>query len=321
MVNTLLTGCTSFLGHNFMEHTRLRRLNARIVCITRRLPHYECNSSDIIYLLTSEPADMSIDQYCDLIEKNRIEAIVHCASLVGDGKGSWMDYFKINTKWTLNLAKAFTKADADHRIFIYISTVGVHGTIPSKVPCDETMSYAPDGYYHTSKMVAEKGLIGMTSRTGLPLVILRPTIMYGKYDQGFLWKILKISRKFFLPLPTSTMIHLLDVKTAVQAIDTCILNPQKSDVFIVGDREPVNLRDLLSFLGEKITNIKLLEIPNKPVQIIEPLITPLRKYANITLLCKSWYYDTSKLRSILNVEPSNTVNNIGNHIWWYTKAH
>ena len=178
-----------------MEYSKFRRLDAKIFCITRKLPNFRDSSPEITYLTSSEPADMTIEELSSFIENNQIGEIVHCASLVGEGKGSWYDYSKVNTNWTLKLAKAFINADVDHHSFIYVSTVGVHGTIPMEIPANELTPYAPDGYYHSSKMLAEKELINMNSRTGLPVVILRPTIMYGKHDKGFLWKILKISLK------------------------------------------------------------------------------------------------------------------------------
>ena len=318
--NILLTGSTSFLGQNYLEYNSLRGANTKIFCITRKLPNSKHGALDIDHLFISKPANISIEEYIHLMERNQISAVVHSAALVGEGKGSWSDYYETNVKWTLKLANAFAKAGIKHHMFIYISSVGVLGTIPLLIPANETTPYNPDGYYHMSKVLAEKGLLDIASKGGFPLVILRPTIMYGKRDFGFLWKLLKLSRKFILPLPISTRIHLLDVRTMVRVIDSCLSNPGEPRILIVGDRDSIELRDLLTFLDDKIYGIRTIEIPNKLAQFADQFSRPLMKYANIALLCKSWYYDVSKMKSTLNMEIGQTTDQIKNYLWWYAKA-
>lgn len=318
--NVLLTGNTSFLGQNYLEYNRLRDAKAKILCITRRLPNHEHKTSDINYLFLSQPADMSMENYLHLIEENQVNAIIHTAALVGEGKGSWSDYHKVNVDWTLNLARAFAKSETEHRAFVYVSSVGVYGTIPSVTPADEATPFNPDGYYHKSKVLAEKRLSDMSSENDFPLMILRPTIMYGKHDLGFLWKLIKISRTLVLPLPVDTKIHLLDVRTMVSAIDSCLFSPSQSKVLIVGDRDPIKLRSLLSFLEDRIPGIRTIEISNRLADIIDRFSIPLRRHVNVTLLCKSWFYDTTKLRSSLNIESDMTTDRITDYVGWYSKT-
>jgi nucleoside-diphosphate-sugar epimerase len=323
-INILVTGCTGFLGQNFVNLKHVQylasNLDANLICLARKAPRARCESPNLTYFLVPEPANMSVKQYRELIEKRKIEAIVHMAALVGEGKGHWEDYVRVNVKWTLNLARAFVTANVYHHVFIYVSTVGVHGTIPRELPANEETPYAPDNYYHTSKALAEKALIKMTINKELPLLILRPTIMYGKHDKGFLWKVLRLSKRFLLPVSSDLKVHLLDVETAVSVIDTLLLKPSKSSIFIVADREPVKLRDLLSFLSDRIPGMRFVSVPDKFMQITESLMAPLKRYANITLLCRSWYYDVSRLKSILNVGLSGTFNGIRKYTWWYAGA-
>jgi nucleoside-diphosphate-sugar epimerase len=323
-INILITGCTGFLGQNFIDPKHVQylasNLDAKLVCLARRAPHARCESPHLVYFLIPEPASVSVKQYRELIEKCKIEAIVHMAALVGEGKGRWEDYVKVNVKWTLSLARAFVTANVYHHVFVYISTVGVHGTIPRELPANEETPYAPDNYYHTSKALAEKALIEMATNEELPLLILRPTIMYGKYDKGFLWRVLRLSRRFFLPVPSNLRVHLLDVETAVSVIDALLLKPSKSNVLIVADREPVKLKDLLSFLSDRIPNTRFVEVPDKFMQMMESFMAPLKRYANIALLCRSWYYDVHRLKLVSNVELSDTLNGIRKYTWWYARA-
>jgi len=323
-INILVTGCTGFLGQNFLDPKNIQylvsSLDARLICLARRAPRIKCESPYLAYLLVPEPANIPVNQYRKLIEKYKVEAIVHMAALVGEGKGCWEDYIRVNVKWPLSLARAFTTANVYHHAFVFISTVGVYGTIPGELPANEDTPYAPDNYYHASKVIAERALIRLITKRELPLLILRPTIMYGRYDKGFLWKVLRLSRRFLLPVPSNLRIHLLDVETAVSVIDALLLKPPGFNAFIVADREPVRLRDLLSFLGGQIPGIRFIEVPDRSLQIMEHLMIPLKKYANITLLCRSWYYDVSRLKSTLNIRLGDTLNRINKYLRWYAGA-
>jgi len=323
-INVLVTGCTGFLGQNFIYSRFIQHLasslNAKLICLVRRAPRAEREPPYLTYLLVPELASVSAKQYRKLIEKYKIEAIVHMAALVGEGRGHWEDYVRVNVMWTLNLASAFAAANVYHHAFVYVSTVGVHGTIPKELPANEETPYAPDNYYHASKALAEKELIKVAADRELPLSILRPTTMYGKYDKGFLWKILRLSRKFLLLVPTNLKIHLLDVETMVDVIGTLLLKPPRFNVLIVADREPIRLRDLLSLLRDQISGMRFVEVPDGLLQAMEHFMVPLKKYANITLLCRSRYYDISKLKSALNVQLSDTFYGMRKYIRWYTVA-
>jgi len=319
-MNILVTGCTGFLGKNFVKFAFDRELHKKLICIARRQPNFKY-SHKLTYLQIPQLAYLSIEQYRKIIEKYQIEAIIHIAALAGERKGSWKDYLTINVNWSLKLAKAFIKANVNHSRFIYVSTVGVHGSVPRGLPVCEATCYAPDGYYHSSKALAELGLLKIAEEAMLPLVILRPTIMYGIYDQGFLWKMIKISRKYFMPLLYNPTIHLLDVGTMVQTIYKCLLMPFKQpDVFIVADKTPIKLRDLLYFMNKHIADMKLLNIPYGASQLTRYLLFPFKKFVKIDLLFKDWYYDTNKLRQKLGIKLHDTLEKIGNYIGWYKQA-
>jgi len=292
----LLTGSTGFLGRNFLECSSLK---------------------DNLFLINREnhPLDLSVEEYTKIIEDKKITSIVHCGALVGRGKGSQDDYYRVNVDWTLRLAEAFATSHVRHQSFVYISSVGVYGTIPPVSRVDETMPYNADGHYHKSKMMAEKRLKSIASIGDFPLTILRPTIMYGRYDRGFLWKLIRLSKRLILPVP-DIWVHLLDVETLIKVIDYCILNQDTSGTFNVADKRPVKLKDLALFLKDRIPDMRMVKLSNRFARCLSWLSTPFKDYADVTLLCKSWTYNAEKMKS-MGVETGNTLDLLEKYMQWY----
>lgn len=285
MIKMLLTGSTGFLGRNFLERSYFKD---GIVCVNRE----------------HNPLTTSIKEYSQVIEDNDVDCIVHCAAIVGKLKAPWRDYYAVNVDWTLKLAEAFALAKVNRRAFIYISSVGVYGSPRG--------SY---GYYNKSKMLAEKGLKTIASKSGFPLTILRPTVMYGLGDKGFTWKLIRLSRRLVLPVPSGTLTHLLDVESMVRIIDGFVSSPE-SGTFNVADRHPIMLRELALFLKERIPGMRVIETSSGLALAMNWLMMPFRRYADMELLTHIMSYNAEGLRD-RRVETRGTLELMEKHLHWY----
>ena len=113
--------------------------------------------------------------FCDVMVRDQIEkaiegvtVIVH--SVLGDGK--------VNIEGTHNLLEAAKKHGV--RRFVHISTAEVYGEPSGEIA--ETTNYGYTGSeYADSKIEAEK-LCFEYSKHGVPVTILRPSIVYGPFD-------------------------------------------------------------------------------------------------------------------------------------------
>jgi nucleoside-diphosphate-sugar epimerase len=106
-----------------------------------------------------------------------VNAIVHCAALVGSGRGQEDEYFRINVDGTRALVNA-AKEQGVKRI-VFMSTAGVYGLNMLKGNVDETMPLAKANGYTNSKMAAEE----IIRNSGLEYVILRPYWITGAGDR------------------------------------------------------------------------------------------------------------------------------------------
>jgi nucleoside-diphosphate-sugar epimerase len=323
----LLTGGTGFAG----RHTIKRLLDdGHVVCalvresekLLKSLGHYE---SDLLKVVeNNSPEKASISDLRRLMEDNEITTIIHIAALVGEHKISWDRYFEVNVLWTKNLAVAFLEANINQNRFIFTSSVGVYGTIPKCVPADEDTPYSPDGSYHKSKVFAEKELLGLQSNSNLPLIILRPTILYGNGDRGFLFKVSKlIARKRFPLSNRNPYIHLLDVKLLadVYAKLVGLDGRPTSSIFNVGDSGPVRIGELIQSIVKSM-NGGYMKVPSFVFDFLSKLSVFNRQYSvSLKLISRSWFYRVDKLYDKFNLNALDTIPSLEKkYIEWYKGA-
>ena len=270
------------------------------------------------------PEKSTVSDLTHLIEKNNITTIIHIAAIVGEHKVSWDKYFESNVLWTKNLALAFLAAKVHHNKFIFTSSVGVYGTIPKQVPADEETPYNPDGKYHKSKVLAEKELLGLQVSSELPLIILRPTILYGNEDRGFLLKFFRLMAKKVFPLCKSNPhIHLLDVELLAKTYSELAKNSvrPKDYIFNVCDREALKIKELAEYISDSV-DAKYLSMPSFVFACLNKLLTFNSQYSvSLKLISQSWRYNVDRLYSTFSFEPRDTIQAIDKkYITWYNEA-
>lgn len=272
---------------------------------------------------TENPVKLQLGDLRDLIEKNKITTIVHVAALAREYSSTpWNDYFETNVVWTRSLALAFLHAKVNHNKFIFTSSVGVYGTIPSITPADEETPYNPDGKYHKSKMLAEQELLKLQTNSNLPLVILRPSIMYGVGDFGFLYKIFRLSKKKMYPLSTNNpRFHMLDVETLAEVYVKLVEqeNPPYT-TFNVSDKEPVEAKTLVNFVKSSTPSSTYLKIPSSIFSLFKALsVFNAQRSITFKLINESWAYNVERLYQTLSFESRNIIDNLQEkYLSWYT---
>lgn len=114
-----------------------------------------------------------------------VDAVIHMAARVHRSPAVQAteseQYFETNTAGTVRLGEAAAAAGIPHLVFA--STLLVHGA-PSGRPLRESDPLQPATVYARSKAAAEEGLASLSARTGLPVTILRPPLIYGRGAKG-----------------------------------------------------------------------------------------------------------------------------------------
>lgn len=242
-------------------------------------------------------------------------SVVHLASIRGAGKGSGDEYRRINVHGTEALLDFAGKLKIPQ--FIYISSVGVLGTIPQHQPAGPSDSANPDNDYHETKFQAEQ-LVRTCRSDNVRTLILRPTITYGPGDNGFIPRLVQMVRdhKFVMP-EYEVYIHLLNVLSfadfVVEIIGRDVLNGQ---IYHVADESPVSLHalvDLIAILSKETKFSGFRKWPGLFFRAAEKMIRLAGMTGLLTslqLISHSWTYDISKTVRDLKFQPVRTMDTI-----------
>jgi nucleoside-diphosphate-sugar epimerase len=170
-MNILVTGATGLVGNLIAR--RLAFEQHQVYALARdaaRAAHVKDVVTKIVV------ADLTVPSTLDNALEG-VDTIIHCAGLVGSGRGAAEDYFRINVEGTRALVNA-AKGKGIKR-FVFMSTAGVYGLNMLKGNVDETVPLRKSNGYTNSKIAAEE----IVRNSGLEYVILRPYWITGGGDR------------------------------------------------------------------------------------------------------------------------------------------
>jgi UDP-glucose 4-epimerase len=239
------------------------------------------------------------------------EAVVHSAARVHvmDDKSSdpLVEFRKVNVDGTLNLARQ--AAAAGVKRFIFISSIKVNGEGTALgSPYFADAAPAPVDPYGISKMEAEQGLRLLAAETGIEVVIIRPTLVYGPGVKANFLNMMRWLNKG-VPLPLGAIDNrrsLVALDNLVDLIVTCIDHPKAANqTFLVSDGEDLSTTELLRRVGAALGKpARLLPVP---AGVLETCAAMLGKKAFSQRLCGSLQVDISKNRELLGWTPHVSV--------------
>lgn len=296
----LLTGSTGFVGGALLR--KLQEIpDLQIVAAVRRATDKLPGAVTPVTV-----AGLAVDtNWADALEG--VELVIHCAARVhvmNDTEADPLAAFRrANVEGTLTLARQ--ARDAGVRRFIFVSSIKVNGesTEPGN-PFTADQIPAPVDPYGVSKQEAEQGLRAIAEESGMEVVIVRPTLVYGPgVKANFLSMMRWLNRG--VPLPFGAIHNrrsLVSLYNLVDLIVTCIHHPAAANqTFLVSDGEDVSTTELLRRIGEALGRpARLLPVPSV---ILEMGASALGKRALSQRLCGSLQVDINKTRELLDWTP------------------
>ena len=241
-----------------------------------------------------------------------VSAVVHCAARVHvmeDTATNPLDEFRrVNVQGTLTLARQ--AAAASVRRFIFISSIKVNGeaTVLGQ-PFTADAVPAPLDAYGVSKMEAEQGLRALSVQTGMEVVIIRPTLVYGPGVKANFAAMMRWLHRG-VPLPLGAIHNqrsLVALDNLVDLIVTCLTHPAAANqTFLVSDGEDVSTTELLRRMGQAMGRpARLIPVPASWLKLAASLVG---KRDTAQRLCGSLQVDISKTRQLLGWSPPLTLN-------------
>jgi nucleoside-diphosphate-sugar epimerase len=170
---------------------------------------------------------------------------------------------RVNVDASVGLARG--AAAGGVKRFVFISSAGVMGDF-SERPFTEADQPRPGSEYAKSKWQAEQALTGIAAETGLELVVLRPTLVYGPGNPGNLDRLMRLIRTG-LPLPLAAVRNrrsFLNVGHLAAIICSAAQLPAAAGkTVLLADGNDLSTPDLIRLLAEGMgVRVRLVGVPS-----------------------------------------------------------
>ncbi|ELX4138960.1 SDR family oxidoreductase [Vibrio vulnificus] len=182
--------------------------------------------------------------------------VIHCAArvhIMDDKVENPLElYREVNTAGTINLAKQAIVAGV--KKFIFISSIKVNGESSQLgIPFTSSDAHASQDDYGLSKSEAESQLLDLAKDSGMDVVIIRPTLVYGPGVKANFASLMNLVSKG-IPLPFGCFKNnkrsLVSVDNLVDLIVTCIDHPKAANqVFLVSDDHDVSTSEMVRHMA------------------------------------------------------------------------
>lgn len=297
----LITGSNGFLGKKLVGALNTKRLSLLDRNINQ---HSNFQHRFTIGNINSHSDYSKALQGCD--------TVIHCAARVhvmNDESESPLEaYREVNTVGTLNLARQ--AADSGVRRFIFISSIKVNGEKTSLGrPFTAADEHSPKDCYGLSKSEAELQLMKLGSITGMEIVVIRPTLVYGAGVKANFASLMRLVNKGF-PLPFRCITYnrrsLVSVDNLTDLIVTCIEHPNAANqIFLVSDDQDVSTYEMVYEMAKALDK-STWQLP-VPVWCYKILGNVFGKVAVVDRLVSSLQVDITHTKETLGWTPPQTL--------------
>jgi nucleoside-diphosphate-sugar epimerase len=260
-MRALVTGGTGFIGSHLVE--RLVKEGWKVNVLVRKSPSNlnpepRNNARDLLRKLKVDIF------YGDLLDEDSLEkamkdvrVVFHLAAIARPMAIPDRLYLNVNEKGTKNLMEVCKKKSL--KKIIVMSSVSAVGPSRDGNPVDEKTKCRPIDKYGESKLAAEKVVMDYFKKYELPIVILRPPMVFGPRDFEML-KLFKAVSKRFFPIKGSKngLTEFLYVENLVEA---CILavDGKIGEIYHVTNGRSYTIDDIINAIA-KAENVKMRNI-------------------------------------------------------------
>lgn len=230
------------------------------------------------------------------------------------------EFRRVNTAATVQLAECAANAGIGR--FVFISSIGVHGSVNRDGPFTESSPIVPDKPYALSKHEAECALHALSERTGLDVAVVRPPLIYGPWVRGNFRRMLDWAYRG-LPLPLGAVRNartFIALDNLVDALIACGSHDRAAgQTFVAGDHDSLSTSELLRTIAAHLDRPSRL-VP-VPISLLRAAAAALGRREDAERLLGSLVVDSSHLRTTLNWQPNVSVDEgLARMCDWYLHA-
>ncbi|WP_406734094.1 NAD-dependent epimerase/dehydratase family protein [Vibrio scophthalmi] len=235
-----------------------------------------------------------------------VDAIIHLAGVAHSKVFTGQCYQSVNVELTLKLAREAVECGVKR--FVFVSSIGVCGSGTRESLFTPNLAPNPRNIYTQSKYDAEVGLKKIAEESGLEVVIVRPTLVYGPRAPGSFGLLTKLVHR--LPILPFDMAKnrrdFIAVQNLADLLVTCAKHPDaKGHTFLASDGETVSIKQFTNLIAEGLGK-KVIQLPI-PVIFMRLAGKLLGKSNLIDQLYGNLEVDSSNLKEVLGWTPPLTM--------------
>lgn len=291
MKKILITGASGFIGSFIVEEALSRGMEVwagmRATSSHRYLQDGRINFIELD--LGSE------ERLKEQLRGHEFDYVVHAAGATKCTRKE--DFFRINTEGTRHLVNAILDSGMKVEKLVYMSSLSIYGAIHEEQPyqdISEADTPRPNTAYGKSKLEAERFLDSVGSR--LPIVVLRPTGVYGPREKDYFVQIESIAHHVDFAAGFKRQdITFIYVKDLVQAVFLALEKGHPGRKYLLSDGQVYQSRTFSDLVHEAL---------GRPWWI--RLTAPLWLLRLITLVGECWVRLTGRL-TVLNNDKYNIL--------------
>lgn len=307
MGKILITGAGGFIGSHLVDYLLKNGFRQKDL----RLFLYKNESLENLQYRNLEIVRGDIRKPMDLKKAvDGVDKVCHLAALTMDGEGSYLD---VNWTGTKNLLKAIDTSKVSK--FVFFSTIAVFGLpafIGNKANINEESEKDIVGEYALSKYKAEREVIKVSDKHGMPYVIIRPTTVYGPRDKAGIYQLIKaINGNYFVQIGNgSNKMDYVYVEDVAKAAYLALIGKRKSGDYIIGAKYPLTLSAMVGTIYSSLRKKKpsfymprsiglligrMLDFLSKLVGFRNPLSTD-----RVRVLTANYYFSSKRAENEIN---------------------
>ncbi len=291
-MSILLTGGTGFVGQQVSKHYNIKKQVVR---------KGEKHSYSSVYKIKSLNGKTNWNGAF-----NDVDTVIHLAGLAHSHLFKKQDYQFVNVDGTLHLASEAAKVGIKR--FVFVSSIGVNGAFTADTPFSAMSKLHPHNDYAQSKYDAELGLKKIASETGMEVVIVRPTLVYGLNAPGNFGSLVNfVAKAPFLPFGlTKNRRDFISVQNLADLLIACAKHPDAGNqVFLASENETVSIKQFTNAIAKGLGK-NIIQLPI-PVWLMRWLGGGLGKSAIVEQLVGNLEVDSSSLSKVLGWTPPYTM--------------
>jgi len=302
----LITGGSGFVAYHIIVEALDKgfevSVSTRPASATAHLKEFDINYTSINFADTNAIKNQ--------LEAGQYHYIIHAAGITRANNQE--EYNRVNASYTANLAQAASVANIPLKKFVFVSSLAAVGPSVDSGMIEENSRLLPVTDYGKSKMLAEQ-MLGSIKQ--LPLIIIRPTAVYGPRERDILIILKTIARGLEPYIGNKPQIlSFIYVKDLAKLMIGALATSVAGKAYNISDGQVYD-RFALASITKKITGKKTfrVQLPLSIVKLMARILeaassfngkTPAFNRQKINELTASWACSIDAAKKDLNFSPA-----------------